>query len=99
MLQDTASGKAPAFTTMNLQLSLFSAGLIRSLLMGALVCSGMTARAQSYTFSTVAGTPGIAGSADGTGSAARFNYPVRLAVDNAGNLYVADYFNHTVRKI
>jgi uncharacterized repeat protein (TIGR03803 family) len=48
---------------------------------------------------TVAGQAGSSGSADGTGSAARFNGPSGLAVDAAGNLYVADTLNHTVRKI
>ncbi|MCX7806912.1 MAG: hypothetical protein N3A38_17260 [Planctomycetota bacterium] len=36
---------------------------------------------------------------DGTGSAARFSYPCGVAVDSAGNVYVADIYNHTIRKI
>ena len=39
------------------------------------------------------------GSVDGTGSAARFNYPSAVAIDTAGNLYVADSNNSTIRKI
>src|SRR5204862_5203108 len=39
---------------------------------------------------TLAGSSGVAGSADGTGSAARFYYPQALAVDSSGNVYVAD---------
>jgi len=38
---------------------------------------------------TIAGSPGIAGSTDGIGTAARFNYPSALAVDG-GYLYIGD---------
>jgi uncharacterized repeat protein (TIGR01451 family) len=48
---------------------------------------------------TLAGTPGISGSVDGTGSAARFNSPRGIAVDSAKNLYVSDQNNQTIRKI
>jgi len=48
---------------------------------------------------TVAGLAGSPGSADGVGSAARFNYPSDLAVDRLGNVYVADTDNNTVRVI
>jgi hypothetical protein len=63
----------------------------------------MTAQAQSiytpYTFTTLAGQTGSSGSVDGTGSAALFNEPQGLAVDSAGNLYVADSRNYTIRKV
>jgi len=49
--------------------------------------------------STLAGRAGSSGSADGTGAAARFSYPARVAVDGAGNVYVADAGNDTIRKI
>lgn len=48
---------------------------------------------------TLAGSPGNAGSADGRGSAAQFYTPRGLAVDAAGNVYVADTGNHTIRKV
>ncbi len=48
---------------------------------------------------TMAGSAGQAGDADGTGNAARFNNPTGVAVDNAGNLYVADNGNHTIRVV
>ena len=48
---------------------------------------------------TLAGSPGLTGSVDGTGSAARFYYPLGVAVDSSNNVYVADQGNHTIRKI
>jgi probable HAF family extracellular repeat protein len=49
--------------------------------------------------STLAGLAGSVGSADGTGSAARFNFPYGVTVDTTGNVYVGDTWNHTIRKI
>jgi serine/threonine-protein kinase len=47
---------------------------------------------------TLAGGP-QPGYKDGQGAEARFSYPSDLAVDAAGNLYVADTANHCIRKI
>lgn len=49
--------------------------------------------------STFAGSPGIWGSADGSGTNAQFNGPVGLAFDSSTNLFVADANNDTIRKI
>jgi sugar lactone lactonase YvrE len=49
--------------------------------------------------STLAGSAGVTGSADGSGAAAQFNQPSGIAADSAGNLYVADAFNNAIRKI
>ena len=49
--------------------------------------------------STLAGAMSKPGAADGSGAAARFNYPQSIAIDRAGTLYVADTNNQTIRKI
>jgi hypothetical protein len=67
-----------------------------------LVCSllvAVAARAQSYTFTTFAGSAGVTGSADRTGSAARFKYPYGVATDSSGNVYVADHCNDTIPQV
>jgi hypothetical protein len=51
------------------------------------------------TVTTIAGVAGQNGSADGPGASARLNRPYAVAVDGAGNVYVADFFNATIRKI
>jgi len=48
---------------------------------------------------TIAGLPGQQGGSDGTGSAARFWTPARLAIDNLGGLYVADSGGNSIRKV
>ncbi len=48
---------------------------------------------------TLAGTAGVYGSADGTGPAATFNHPEGLTIDSAGNLIVVDRRNDTIRKV
>jgi hypothetical protein len=55
----------------------------------------------SGDLTTIAGGPGplLFGNADGVGTAARFSSLHGIALDAAGNLYVADFGNYTVRKI
>ncbi|MGI8550407.1 MAG: protein kinase domain-containing protein [Dehalococcoidia bacterium] len=52
----------------------------------------------AFNVSTLAGS-GMAGFADGLGSAAQFSNPGAVAVDGAGNLYVSDSNNQRIRKI
>jgi hypothetical protein len=47
---------------------------------------------------TLAGD-GTIGYLDGTGTAAQFYRPFDIAADGSGNLYVADFGNHCIRKI
>ena len=49
--------------------------------------------------STLAGSAGVSGSANGTGTAASFDEPVGVATDLQGNVYVADYASDLIRKI
>jgi sugar lactone lactonase YvrE len=53
----------------------------------------------SGTLITIAGsTPGFSGDA-GQATSAQLNLPTALALDTAGNLYIADTGNHRIRKI
>jgi sugar lactone lactonase YvrE len=47
--------------------------------------------------STIAGSPGVEGHADGTG--ALFRLPSGIALEPSGNLVVTDVGNHTIRRI
>lgn len=53
---------------------------------------------RSGQIETIAGTDDVSGNADGEGRAALFSYPTGIATDPAGNLYIADMNNHTIRK-
>lgn len=53
---------------------------------------------QGGVVTTLAGNATI-GHADGTGTSASFNFPRGIAVDSAGNVFVADFSNNMIRKI
>lgn len=50
------------------------------------------------TVTTLAGS-GFRGCADGPGAAATFHFPRDVAIDTRGNVVVADYRNHRIRRI
>ena len=57
----------------------------------------LTLSGTNWVSSTIAGLAGVAGSADGSYTNARFNAPYGVAVDSSGNVYVADTGNSTIR--
>ena len=59
----------------------------------------LTTDGTNWTVSTIAGAPSSPGSINGTNSVARFNLPFGVAVDSAGNVYVADQGNSLIRKL
>ncbi len=48
---------------------------------------------------TLVGTAGVSGTADGVGPAALFNRPKALTLDASGNLYVIDARSQSIRKV
>jgi sugar lactone lactonase YvrE len=55
--------------------------------------------ASTAVVTTLAGLAQTSGSNDGTGTAARFYYPYGVTCDTSGNIFVADTYNYTIRKI
>lgn len=49
-------------------------------------------------YSVIAGSS-ASGTDDGTGTAAKFNFPAGITLDASGNLYVTETVNHRIRKI
>lgn len=68
-------------------------------LFGAVSAQADTSIYEPTCFTNLAGLAGTSGSINGTGTGAQFNQPWGVAVDGAGNAYVADTLNHTIRKI
>jgi streptogramin lyase len=52
----------------------------------------------NWIVTTLAGQPGSVGTNDGTGGAAQFDAPGAVAMDKAGDLYVADVQNNSIRR-
>jgi hypothetical protein len=74
------------------------ASFIVALLSLACLQTATFAQTSSVIVATLAGS-GTPGYADGNGTSASFSFPSGVAVDGSGNVYVADYGNHRIRKI
>jgi M6 family metalloprotease-like protein len=59
----------------------------------------VTLTVSEFGVQTVVGQPGVRGNANGVGALAQLSYPMGIAVDRAGNLYIADTGNHVIRKV
>jgi sugar lactone lactonase YvrE len=59
----------------------------------------MAPQGTNWWVTTIAGLPGAPGTNDGMNTDARFNRPAGIAIDSAGNLFVAERYNHTIREI
>lgn len=64
------------------------------------VCAHTQVTVSTGIISTIAGTGTTGSSGDsGAASIALFNNPLGVAVDALGNVYIADSFNHRIRKV
>jgi len=61
--------------------------------------SAQSVSSPSFTVTTIAGQVGVSGTNNGTGTNALFSDPQGIAVDGSTNLYIADTYNYTIRKI
>jgi sugar lactone lactonase YvrE len=73
-------------------------GFLALATLGSCSGGGEGGTSTQWTVSTFAGT-GQYGSADGTVSTASFANPLSVATDPSGTVFVADSFNHKIRKI
>ena len=61
--------------------------------------TGSTVSGINGMVSTIAGNQSSPGYQDGNGSSAQFDSPTSIAFDTSGNIFIADYVNHRIRKI
>jgi sugar lactone lactonase YvrE len=77
-------------------------GIVLDLISGTLLAVlpwATLASGQSYEWTTVAGSTGGVGFRDGPAGTAMFKRPLAIATDAAGNVYLSDTGNHTIRRI
>lgn len=67
--------------------------------LGSVTSANSTLSVTPALLSLLAGHVGGVGNVDGSGATAQFNSPAGVAMDSAGNAYVADSGNHTIRRI
>ena len=72
--------------------------LQKTILLSALALFGLSKSTNAQTVTTLAGST-TSGAADGIGASASFKLPTGVATDASGNIYVADKYNHEIRKI
>ena len=79
---------------------MFSSLLTVLLPLGTALLTPLPVTAQEFTISSFAGTgdPGFSGDG-GPASTARLDCPTGVAVDGAGNVYIADSGNHRIRRV
>jgi sugar lactone lactonase YvrE len=58
-----------------------------------------TYNVETHEHTLFAGKQGVQGWRDGMRLEAEFNYPEQITFDGEGNLYIADAYNHVIRKI
>jgi hypothetical protein len=59
----------------------------------------VTPSGTNWIVTTIAGQVGSPGGNDGTNLDAQFNFPTGINVDTAGNVYVSDTFNDSIRRL
>ena len=79
-------------------------GAVKSFTVALLILStqfgvGYTSVAELYTWTTIAGSSGAVGRTDGPGSGSLFSSPSGIVSDGLGHLFVADFFNGSVREL
>jgi DNA-binding beta-propeller fold protein YncE len=80
-------------------LAVDSAGYIYVADMGNNTIRKISPSGDVLTLAGLAGKAGKAGKIDGEGAEARFTAPSGIAVDNSGNVYVAEFASDSIRKI